>query len=285
MSGTLAMTSASTPKANESSDYARFCQLLEQRSGIVLGEGKQYLVTSRLTALMRDNNMESLGQLVDKLQGGFSSTLLQSVIDAMTTNETMWFRDNYPFDVLEKQIFPEAGGMAPLSIWCAACSTGQEPYSVAMVADEYRQKNRMKPFAGVRILATDIASSVLASAKEGVYDSLAMARGLSEVRKKSYFEPVENGRLRVRQAIRQQVMFQSLNLLNMPYSVGPFDVIFCRNVLIYFDPQVKNQVLNALGDRLRKGGYLFVGGSESLGDAGSRFEMIRCSPGIVYRRK
>lgn len=279
------MTTKNSSGNASSKDYERFCELLEKRSGIVLGEGKQYLVTSRLSTLLREQELASLGALVDKLHGGFSGPLLQSVIDAMTTNETMWFRDSYPFDALEKVIFPEFSSMAPVSIWCAACSTGQEPYSIAMVADEYKLKNRVKPFGGVRVLATDIASSVLNSAKEGVYDPLALARGLSDFRKKQYFDQVDGSRFRVKSAIRQSVIFQSLNLLNMPYTVGPFDVIFCRNVLIYFDPQVKNAVLGALADRLKKGGYLFVGGSESLGDAASRFEMIRCTPGIVYRRK
>ena len=280
----MPITERSSSLSNEA--YARFCEILQKRSGIVLGDGKQYLVTSRLSGLLRDHNLESLEKLVDKLNTSFSShALMDSVVDAMTTNETMWFRDNYPFDVLKSRIFAEQGQLTPLSIWCAACSSGQEPYSVMMAAEEFRQANRSKPFAGVRILATDIANSVLKAAKEGVYEPLALVRGLSEERKKQFFEPVDAGRWKIKSLLQSGVSFQVLNLLNMPYTVGPFDIIFCRNVLIYFDPQVKTAVLNHLANRLKKGGYLFVGGSESLGEVNSRFDMIRCAPGIVYQLK
>lgn len=266
--------------------YERFCELLQKRSGIVLGEGKPYLVTSRLAGLMRDHQLESLEKLLEKLSASFSNqALMDSVVDAMTTNETMWFRDNYPFDFLKSKIFAELGQLAPLSIWCAACSSGQEPYSVMMAAEEFRQANRAKPFAGVRILATDIANSVLKAAKDGIYEPLALVRGLSDERKKQFFEPTDAGRWKIKPSLQSGVSFQVLNLLNMPYTVGPFDIIFCRNVLIYFDPQVKAAVLNNLASRLKKGGYLFVGGSESLGEVTSRFDMIRCAPGIVYQLK
>jgi chemotaxis protein methyltransferase CheR len=273
------------PSFDSAGAYARFCEILQRRSGIVLGEGKQYLVSSRLTPILRQYQLASLQQLVEKLDGALTGTLLDQVIDAMTTNETMWFRDNYPFDVLKSKLFPEFGGLTPINIWCAACSTGQEPYSVVMTAEEYRQENRLKPFPGVRIIATDIASSVLKAAKEGVYEQLAVVRGLSDARKRQFFDPLPDQRWQIKPLLRQSVSFQSLNLLNTPYGVGPFDIIFCRNVLIYFSPTVKSNVLNHLANRLKKGGYLFVGGSESLGDVASRFEMIRCAPGIVYQLK
>ncbi|NQD38073.1 protein-glutamate O-methyltransferase CheR [Permianibacter sp. IMCC34836] len=263
----------------------RFCELLQQRSGIVLGDSKQYLVTSRLSQLMREHQLTTLSELVDRLQRSQPMGLLQQVIDAMTTNETMWFRDAYPFDVLRKDIFPNHPGPGQLSIWCAACSSGQEPYSIAMTAEEYRAEPKSRLFPGVRIVATDISAQMLQAAKEGAYDSLAVARGLSPERKKKFFDELPGGRWQVKAALKTAISFQSMNLLSMPYSVGPFDVIFCRNVLIYFSPQVKQQVLAALTARLKKGGILFLGGSESLGELSERFEMIRCSPGIMYRLK
>ncbi len=279
----MAVTTGVQDKDQQS--YHRFCELLQQRSGIVLGDGKQYLVTSRLGQLMREQQLASLGDLVDRLQKGQPMTLMQQVIDAMTTNETMWFRDSYPFDVLKRDLFPSHTGSGPLSIWCAACSSGQEPYSIAMTAEEYRGEPKSRLFAGARIVATDISAQMLQTAKAGLYDSLAVARGLSPERKKRFFEELPGGRWQIKANLKSSISFQSMNLLSMPYSVGPFDIIFCRNVLIYFSPQVKQQVLSALTARLRKGGVLFLGGSESLGEVADRFEMIRCSPGIMYRLK
>ena len=265
--------------------YLRFCELLQQRSGIVLGDSKQYLVTSRLSQLMREHQLSSLLDLVERLQRGQPIGLMQQVIDAMTTNETMWFRDGYPFDVLRKELFPQHNGSAPMSIWCAACSSGQEPYSIAMTADEYRAEPKAKIFPGIRIVATDISAQMLQTAKEGIYDGLAVARGLSPERKKKFFDSLADGRWQVKATLKSAISFQPMNLLSMPYSVGPFDVIFCRNVLIYFSPQVKLQVLTALTARLKKGGVLFLGGSEALGELADRYDMIRCHPGIMYKLK
>lgn len=271
--------------SKEQQSYTRFCELLQQRTGIVLGDGKQYLVTSRLGQLMREHQLASLSDLVDRLQRMQPAGLMQQVIDAMTTNETMWFRDSYPFDVLRKELFPNHVGAAPMTIWCAACSSGQEPYSISMVAEEYRAEPKAKIFPGVRLVATDISAQMLQSSRDGIYDSLAVARGLSPERKKRFFDALPDGRWQVKAALKSAISFQAMNLLSMPYSVGPFDVIFCRNVLIYFSPQVKQQVLAALTARLKRGGVLFLGGSESLGELSERFDMVRCNPGIMYRLK
>lgn len=269
----------------EQQGYLRFCELLQQRSGIVLGDSKQYLVTSRLSQLMREQQLANLSDLVDRLQRNQPMGLMQQVIDAMTTNETMWFRDGYPFEVLRKELFPNHTGSAPMAIWCAACSSGQEPYSIAMTAEEYRAEPKAKIFAGIRIVATDISAQMLQAARDGIYDSLAVARGLAPERKKKFFDPLPDGRWQVKASLKSSISYQPMNLLSMPYSIGPFDVIFCRNVLIYFSPQVKQQVLAALTARLKRGGVLFLGGSESLGELSERFEMIRCQPGIMYRLK
>ena len=276
--------SLGAPSFDNAGGYGRFCQFLQERCGIVLGDNKQYLVTSRLSALLKDNSIRDLSELVDRMQRG-PGPLLQAVIDAMTTNETMWFRDTYPFEAIKTLVFANHSGASPVSIWCAACSSGQEPYSIAMTADEYKNEFRGKTFPGVRIVATDISSAMLTASKEGVYESLAVARGLSEERKRKYFQEMPEGRWRIKDNLRPSITFQSMNLLQFPYSGGPYDIIFCRNVLIYFSPQVKGQVLNALTSRLRKGGILFLGGSESLGDLTEKYELVRCNPGIAYRLK
>lgn len=279
----MALTNGSADREHQG--YLKFCELLQQRSGIVLGDSKQYLVTSRLGQLMRDHQLASLTDLVDRLQKASPAGLMQQVIDAMTTNETMWFRDGYPFEVLRKDLFPQHTGSAPVSIWCAACSSGQEPYSIAMTAEEYRAEPKARIFPGIRIVATDISAQMLTAARDGIYDSLAVARGLSPERKSRFFDALPDGRWQVKASLKASISFQPMNLLSMPYSVGPFDIIFCRNVLIYFSPQVKQQVLQALTARLKRGGVLFLGGSESLGELSERFEMVRCHPGIMYRLK
>ncbi len=272
------------PSFDNAGGYARFCQFLQDRSGIVLGDNKQYLVTSRLSSLLKEQNIRDLSELVDRLQRG-PSHLLQSVIDAMTTNETMWFRDGYPFEAIKNLVFAQHTTASPVTIWCAACSSGQEPYSIAITADEFKSEMRGKLFPGVRIVATDISSAMLNASRDGVYESLAVARGLSEERKRKYFQEMPEGRWRIKDNLRASISFQPMNLLQFPYNVGPFDIIFCRNVLIYFSPQVKSQVLNALTARLKKGGILFLGGSESLGDMSEKYELMRCNPGIAYRLK
>ncbi len=275
--------SSSTPSGHDSAGYQRFCEFLQERTGIVLGDAKQYLVTSRLSGLMREHNITGLSDLVERLRRGQPMNLLQAVIDAMTTNETMWFRDGYPFEVIKREVFSNWNSPEPVKIWCAACSSGQEPYSLTMVSEEYKLEPKMRMFPGIRITATDISAAMLTACKEGVYDGLAVARGLSDERKRRFFDALPNGRWRIKDALKASVSFQSLNLLHLPYAVGPFDVIFCRNVLIYFSPEIKNRVLSGLMGRLKKGGLLFLGGSESLGELSDRFEMIRCNPGIAYR--
>lgn len=264
------------------SEYDDFRGYLERHCGIVLGDNKQYLVSSRLGGLMREHDMASLGELVERLnQGG--RALRQAVIDAMTTNETLWFRDQYPFNILTAKILPEFASSSTLSIWSAACSTGQEPYSIAMTLEEAKRVGGKN--TDYRITGTDINASVLAKAGEGIYDSLALARGLSIERKERYFQPLEEGRWQIKSAMRQKVSFRALNLLDSYGALGKFDIIFCRNVLIYFSQERKADILNRMAGALRPNGYLFLGASESVTSLTSAFEMIHCRPGIVYRKK
>ena len=207
----------------------------------------------------------------------------------MTTNETLWFRDMHPFRILEERLFQEFDTEArsrPLNIWSAACSTGQEPYSIAMVADEYRKKNLGKLAGGVKLTATDISPSVLDKAKSGIYEMLALGRGMSDDRLKRYFQEQSDGRWKIKAEIAAQVSFRSLNLLqNFSMLPGQFDIVFCRNVLIYFSQELKQDILERIHAKLRKGGYLFLGASESMSGLNDKFEMVQCQPGIIYRAK
>lgn len=275
--------------AGNAQPYAKFRTFLEQTCGILLGDNKEYLVDSRLKPLLAKHKLSSLDELVNALNGLGSKTLREEVVDAMTTNETLWFRDDHPFKILENKLFPEfeeASRMRPLEIWSAACSTGQEPYSISMVAQEYKKKNVGKLSRGVKITATDISPTVLDKARKATYEMLALGRGMSRERMAVYFDKVEDDAWTLKQEVRSAVQFQALNLLQ-PYLFGSrqFDIIFCRNVLIYFSSELKLDILTRMHAKLRPGGYLFLGASESLNGLADKFEMVQCRPGIIYKAK
>jgi chemotaxis protein methyltransferase CheR len=266
--------------------YKQFSAFLEAQSGIVLGANKQYLVKSRLAPLLGQFGAATLSDLIKRSMDPKERDLKMAVVDAMTTNETLWFRDIYPFQLLSDKIFIELGkGGKPLKIWSAASSSGQEPYSIAMTALEHQFKRPGTLPGGVQIIGTDISASMLNQCKEGVYDSLALARGLSPERKRQFFEPYGDNKMRVMERVKKLVTFRPFNLLDNYSLMGKFDIIFCRNVLIYFAPEVKSKILNQFAASLNPGGYLMLGASESLTGLTDRFEMIRCNPGIVYKVK
>ncbi|RJG09877.1 protein-glutamate O-methyltransferase CheR [Pseudomonas cavernicola] len=269
-------------------DFEQFRTFLEKACGILLGSNKQYLVSSRLNKLMEQNDIKTLGELVQRMQGLPRSGLREQVVDAMTTNETLWFRDAYPFEVLKNRVLPEllkANPTQRLRIWSAASSSGQEPYSVSMAIDEFERSNLGQLRAGVQIVATDLSSSMLLACKSGEYDSLAIGRGLSQERLQRYFDPKEAGRWAVKPAIKSRVEFRALNLLDSYASLGKFDIVFCRNVLIYFSAEVKKDILLRIHSTLRPGGYLFLGASEALNGLPDHYQMVQCSPGIIYKVK
>ncbi len=266
--------------------YNDFRTFLEQQCGIVLGENKQYLVKSRLAPLMTTFKIDSLASLVTKTLSPAERQLRAAVIDAMTTNETLWFRDDYPFELLKNKILPDlAQRKTPLKIWSAASSSGQEPYSIAMAVQEYQQANPRAFSMGVQIVGTDISTTMLEHCKYGHYDSLALSRGLSDERKRKFFEPSDNGMWKIKDSVKKMVSFRQLNLLNSYSLMGRFDLVFCRNVLIYFSPEIKTKILSQISGVLNNNCYLFLGASESLSGLNQDFNMIRCNPGIVYQKK
>ncbi|MDP5254263.1 MULTISPECIES: protein-glutamate O-methyltransferase CheR [unclassified Vibrio] len=266
-------------------EYRDFCRFLEAQCGIVLGDSKQYLVRSRLTPLVNKFHCSDLSGLLKDVIVGRNRELRLAAVDAMTTNETLWFRDTYPFTVLAEKILPEVGASKrPVKIWSAASSSGQEPYSIAMTAIEAQQK---KPglFTSVSITATDISPTMLDHCRAGEYDNLALGRGLSPERRRVFFEEAGNGKMRVKDNVKRMVNFRPQNLMESYGLLGKFDIIFCRNVLIYFSPEMKAKVLNQMAMSLNPGGYLLLGASESLTGLTERFEMVRCNPGIIYKLK
>ncbi len=273
-------------KSLAENEYTQFRLFLEQHSGIVLGDNKQYLVRSRLAPLMGKYNLPSLSEVVKHSMKPSERQLRASVIDAMTTNETLWFRDRYPFELLSNALLPEYARLGrPLKIWSAACSSGQEPYSLAMTILEYQQKRPGTLPGSASILATDLSPSMLERCKNAEYDNLALGRGLSDERKRQFFTATDAGTMVIKDNVKKFVNFRAHNLLESYTLLGKFDIIFCRNVLIYFAPEAKAKILRQFAAALNPKGILFLGASESIAGLTEEYDMVRCNPGIYYQKK
>lgn len=269
-------------------EFEAFRKFLQEACGILLGDNKQYLVTSRLGKILAQQKLESLTDLMREMQRNPRSGLKEAVVDAMTTNETLWFRDVHPFNILENRVLPEIApklGAQPLKIWSSASSTGQEAYSISMVIEEFRNKNPGALRGGEKIIGTDISTSALATARSGTYEMLAIGRGLSKDRLTKHFSQTGEGRWKINPNIQRRVEFRMMNLLHSYSMLGRFDVVFCRNVLIYFSADLKKDILKRIHGTLKPGGYLFLGASEALSNMPDLYEMVQCKPGIIYRAK
>jgi chemotaxis protein methyltransferase CheR len=267
-------------------DYEAFQRFLQEACGIMLGTGKEYLVSSRLTGLMRRYDVSTVGDLLDQLRTSRNPLLQTRIIDAMTTNETFWFRDSSHFRLLTERVLPELM-VRPgqrLRIWSAACSSGQEPYNIGMTVNELQSANPSRLKGSVEILATDISGSVLEEARKGIYCGLAASRGLNLDQRNRYFA-TRGECLEVRPEIKRLVSFRELNLTRGYEMLGRFDVIFCRNVLIYFSGAQKQDILQRMVRVLKPGGYLFLGSTESLSHHCDQFKMVNEFNGIAYRLK
>ncbi|AGH80565.1 chemotaxis protein CheR [Psychromonas sp. CNPT3] len=267
--------------------YKKFSDFLEVQCGIVLGGNKQYLVKSRLIPLMDIFAIDTLTNLINEAMSYKNRSLRTAVIDAMTTNETLWFRDRYPFELLSSKMFPEIlKNKKSIKMWSAASSSGQEAYSIAMTAAEY-QKQKAVLGMNVQIIGTDISNTMLEQCKAGIYDTLALSRGLSDDRKRKFFDalPDGSGKMQIKADVKKMTSFRSYNLLDSYAGLGKFDIIFCRNVLIYFSGDVKSKILNQFAGALNPGGYLVLGASESITALTDKFNMVRCNPGIIYQLK
>ena len=239
-----------------------FRRLLERESGIALDSDKGYLVKSRLSALMEKQRITDLAHLMQRM--GDDPRLLDAVVQAMTTNETMFFRDRAPFDAVRDVLIPRLlashAATRRIRIWCAAASTGQEPYSLAMIMDEQARK-----LAGwqIEIVATDLSRRVIDLARDGLYNQFEVQRGLPIALLLRYFRR-EGEMWRINEHLRSRVTFKTLNLMSDFHALGTFDIIFCRNVLIYFDVPTKKSVLARLSDALTLEGCLCLGSAETV---------------------
>jgi chemotaxis protein methyltransferase CheR len=250
--------------------------LVRARSGIVLGADKSYMLDTRLGGLMRENGLAGLDALAARLRAPGSERLAAAVTEALTTNESFFFRDGKPFEHLRRMLPRIAATRAAtqrLRVLSAACSTGQEAYSVAMVAEGLGLSSRLE------VLGTDLSSEVVRRAREGVYSQFEVQRGLPVQMLVKHFRQ-EGGQWRISSALRAMARFETGNLLGDLRPLGTFDVIFCRNVLIYFDAPTKTRVLSALADRLAPDGVLYLGGAETVLGLSDRFIAIEGERGV-----
>jgi chemotaxis protein methyltransferase CheR len=263
-------------------DY--IAKLVRDRSAIVLESSKAYLVESRLSPIARECGLETIGKLIEKLQEPNSQGLTQKVVDAMTTNETSFFRDLHPFQALKTDILPNLikarASERVLNIWSNACSSGQEVYSIAMLI-----KENFPELAGwkVRLVASDLSTKILDKAKAGVFTQTEINRGLPMPLLLKYFGK-QGIQWKLNDEIRSMVEFRTINLIEtFPTVISQMDIVFLRNVLIYFSPETKSSILTRIRASLRSDGYLFLGGSETTMNLKVKFEKQQNGNAVYYR--
>jgi chemotaxis protein methyltransferase CheR len=262
-------------------NFASVVELVKRRSGIVIGADKDYLVKSRLDPVVKRHGLSDLNEVAEAIKAGNKAVEL-AVVEAMTTNETSFFRDGKPFDILRDDVFPYLARVRtdrPIRVWSAAASTGQEAYSISILARECGPSLGSR---GVEVLGTDISSECIDKARQGEYTQFEVQRGLPTRVLVRYFE-MHWERWKVNAFASKGVDFQIFNLLDDMKSLGMFDIILLRNVLIYFDQNTKVDVLNRIADRLHPDGFLFLGGAETVLGVTDRFEAWSQAKGVYVR--
>ena len=267
----------------QGSDFRFVSGLLKERSGLVIGEDKIYLLESRLAPIARKEGLANVDDLIAELKRTTNEALFAAVTEAMTTNESLFFRDKTPFENLKDHILPTLEKSRPadekLRIWCAAASTGQEPYSIAILLKENEAE-----FAGrnFEIIGTDISKQVLEKAKAGVYSQFEIQRGLPIRLLVKYFQQ-QDELWGVNPELKAMVQYREFNLLDDFKPLGTWDVVFCRNVMIYFDQATKSDVLKRIAECLAPDGYLVLGAAETVLGISSEFEPVKGRRGLYQR--
>ncbi len=276
------MMATASPTMNPGS-FTYISNLVRERSAIVLEQGKTYLVESRLTPIAREHGMHTLDELVEALRRPNAQDLTRKVVEAMTTNETSFFRDVHPFDAMKTTIIPELiekrARERTLTIWSNACSSGQEIYTIAMLLREHFP---VLASWKVRLMATDLSSQILNKAQEGVFNQTEVNRGLPLPMLLKYFQK-EGLNWRIRDELRKSIEFRTLNLVESWPALPAMDIIFLRNVLIYFSPDTKKEILGKASRALRPDGYLFLGGAETTMNLDTSFVRAQVGKATCYR--
>jgi chemotaxis protein methyltransferase CheR len=266
----------------DSKNYEHFYALTKDRSGIILGDEKRYLVDGRLEPIAVAEGLASVDALLGKLHTGHASELLiRRCVDAMATHETSFFRDHTPFDQLDEKLIPmllaQNAKKRSLRIWSAACSTGQEAYSIAMTLHKHAAS-----FSGwhIEILGTDLTEDILGHARSGRYSAFELHRGLSDAVINQHFKKIDDHTWEIMLHLKSWVSFRKFNLLDEYASLGHFDLVFCRNVLIYFDRAQKSAVLTKLHHAINHDGFLLLGSAETVVGLSTDFTVLKGARGI-----
>lgn len=264
-------------------DFEFISALLKDRSGLALTMDKAYLLESRLMPVARKRGLNGLSELIVEMRAKKEEALIVEVNEAMTTNESFFFRDTKPFDLLRDVVLPpimeKRAAQKRLKIWCAAASSGQEPYSIAMVLKELGPK-----VSGwnIDILGTDISRDILDKASKGSYSQFEVQRGLPIQLLLKYFD--KDGEVwQIKDEIRKMIQYKFYNLLDNLSSLGKADIVFCRNVLIYFDPETKGRVLEQIASLMPDDGMLFLGGAETVLGVSDKFQPVPGQRGVYAR--
>jgi chemotaxis protein methyltransferase CheR len=262
-------------------DFEYVAGFVRREASIVLGPGKEYLVEARLAPVARKAGARDVSEFLSNVRQRPDTTALQAIVDALTTNETSWFRDREPFSALTETVLPELitarAATRRLRIWSAACSSGQEPYSLAITLKQFLPAGWT-----FEIVATDISTEMIKRAEAGVFSQVEVNRGLPASALLHNFER-DGAHWKVAPSLRQSVTFQRLNLAAPLPAIGTFDLVFLRNVLIYFDVETKNDVLNRISKHLRPDGWLFLGAAETTIGVNDNYERHAVGRAAAYR--
>jgi len=274
-------------------EFVLMREYIQKECGIVIGDEKMYLVESRLARLVVETESKSFKEFYLKAKSDISQKIRNKIVDAMTTNETLWFRDMKPWKIIEDIVIPKfisdlkSGKKSVINVWSAACSTGQEPYSFAMLLNEALVRERTISPSQFYILATDISPSALYMGISGRYNSIAMSRGMQEkyeIFRNKYFKD-QGTVFEIDENIKKMVDFKKFNLQNPFAKIPDCDLIFCRNVAIYFSPEFKKEVFRKIYEKTNKEGFFFIGSTESLIGYSSDFEQVEYQKGVYYKPK
>ncbi len=263
-------------------------EYIQRECGIALNEEKQYLVETRLRDLLQEEGISDYMTLYLKARDERGHRLRNKIIDAMTTNETLWFRDNAPFKVFEEVLLPKfeaeirEGKRRRIRVWSSACSTGQEPYSLVMQYIESARRSTVLGDEHLEVLATDISESAVKQAREGLYNSFALDRGLPDDLRRRYFER-EGRKWRLSSELRDRIEFRQFNLQDSFALLGNFDIVLTRYVAIYFSDDFKAELFKKIQRLLQPEGHLFLGSSETLGNNAAGYEQVSHGRFLYYR--
>jgi chemotaxis protein methyltransferase CheR len=270
-------------------------RLIHRISGIVISDDKEYLIRHRLEPLVQSSGCRSFDEFKEKLSSPVEMQLQEAIIEAITTQETSFFRDSHPFEALRRHVLPELirtahaakikTGLSRIRIWCSGVATGQEAYSLAFLISEYLDMHR-EASMGERefsIVATDISAKALATAAAGKYERREVERGLTPNQVQRFFDQ-QGDHWVVRSALRQMLEFRRLNLVQTVAHLGAFDAILCRNVLIYFDEATRRRLCEQFHEMLPEGGWLILGSAENLYGINAKFQSLRFGDTLLFRK-